>query len=277
MLRDLLSSRWFQGGLAFFLLCVGGSLLYSWHVKRTTERGMARHNRFLQGHEKQNETRPAEKVIVENANESPGFVNTPDENSDTQMYEETEAFPNVDDEFADAFLPEDFVSEEEIAEDVPVSPHGFGPYPEIPANFPNEWIAGLPWLWSEERLARTETYQQGALQQRGISFTEYMKIQELLGRLNIQLWNEGRDFNGITTADDTGLFYPDEPNVLYVDWGEVELPNGKVRRYIARSIGSELHNMPIPARQGREPPPDWMEIRSFNEGIDPYRYLGLNR
>ena len=32
MLRDLLSSRWFQGGFAFFVLCVGGSLLYSWHV-----------------------------------------------------------------------------------------------------------------------------------------------------------------------------------------------------------------------------------------------------
>ncbi len=29
MLRDLLSifSRWFQGGLIFFLLCVGGSLV----------------------------------------------------------------------------------------------------------------------------------------------------------------------------------------------------------------------------------------------------------
>jgi len=37
MLRELLSSRLIQGGLVFFLLCVGGSLLYSWHTLRTTE------------------------------------------------------------------------------------------------------------------------------------------------------------------------------------------------------------------------------------------------
>ena len=48
MLRELLSSRWFQGGLVFFLLSVGGSLLYSWHVKSTTESDMARHDQFLE-------------------------------------------------------------------------------------------------------------------------------------------------------------------------------------------------------------------------------------
>lgn len=60
MLRDLLSSRWFQGGLIFFLLCVGGSLLYSCHVHRTTESDMERHDRFTQGLEKQNETHTAD-------------------------------------------------------------------------------------------------------------------------------------------------------------------------------------------------------------------------
>ena len=57
MYRDLLSNRGFQGGLAFFLLCVGGSLLYSWHIQRTTESDMARHDRFLQALE--NRTRHA--------------------------------------------------------------------------------------------------------------------------------------------------------------------------------------------------------------------------
>ena len=37
MFGDLLSSRMIQAGLVFFVLVVGGSLLYSWHVHRTTD------------------------------------------------------------------------------------------------------------------------------------------------------------------------------------------------------------------------------------------------
>ena len=123
MFRDLLSSRWFQGCLAFFVLVVGGSLLYSWHVLRTTESDMARHDRLTRGLEKQNET--------------PVLVNTPDENTDTQMPDATEPLENETEtlDLADAFLPDDMVSEEAPAEDVPVSPYGFGPYPEVPADF----------------------------------------------------------------------------------------------------------------------------------------------
>ena len=84
MLRDLLSSRWFQGVLAFFVLCVGGSLLYSWHVVRTTEIDMARHDRFTQGLHNPTETRPAETVNVPTETETPVLVNTPDENTEAQ-------------------------------------------------------------------------------------------------------------------------------------------------------------------------------------------------
>jgi len=37
MFRDLFSSRLIQAGLAFFVVVVVGSLLYSWHARRTTE------------------------------------------------------------------------------------------------------------------------------------------------------------------------------------------------------------------------------------------------
>ena len=42
MFRGLLSSRLIQVGLVFFVLVVGGSLLYSWQTDRTTEAGFAR-------------------------------------------------------------------------------------------------------------------------------------------------------------------------------------------------------------------------------------------
>lgn len=281
MFRDLLSSRLIQAALVFCVLCVVGSLLYSWHLQRTTEKEMARHNRFLEGiREKQSKTRPPETVNAPTETETPGDI--PQEMDESQITNDTEVSPiNEATEFADiadAFLPDDIGTAAENApeEDVPVSPFGFGPYPEVPEGY----LRRLPrpsWFWSEEDKARKEETVRGGLEQRGISFTDYLRNYELIGRVGIKLWNEGRDFNGITTMDQTGLFYPDEPNVLYVHWRETTLPNGEVRRYMGNTIGSALQNMPIAAMEGREPPPDWIEIRSLNDGIDPYEYLGLNR
>ncbi len=42
MLSDLFTNRLFQGGLVFFVLFVVGGLLYLSHVKRTTEKDLAR-------------------------------------------------------------------------------------------------------------------------------------------------------------------------------------------------------------------------------------------
>ena len=38
MFRDILNNRLFIGALAFFVFCVGGSLLYQWHVLEETKR-----------------------------------------------------------------------------------------------------------------------------------------------------------------------------------------------------------------------------------------------
>ena len=71
MLKSLFSNRLFIGVLAFFVFCVCGSLLYSWHIVRTTENEISRHERLLQGSQKQNETRPAETVNDPTKNETP--------------------------------------------------------------------------------------------------------------------------------------------------------------------------------------------------------------
>ena len=42
MLKDLFSNRLFIGALAFFVLCVGGSLLYYQHVSKQTTADVAR-------------------------------------------------------------------------------------------------------------------------------------------------------------------------------------------------------------------------------------------
>ena len=49
MFRDMLSgSRAILVGLVFFVLVVGGSLLYSWHAHRTTDAELAETQRKVQ-------------------------------------------------------------------------------------------------------------------------------------------------------------------------------------------------------------------------------------
>ena len=86
MYRDLLSSRWFQGGGVFFLLCVCGSLLYSWHVQRSTETALEPHDRWLQAKKRQKNTPLAareEKVTKETVASAVGEM--PDENTDRHI------------------------------------------------------------------------------------------------------------------------------------------------------------------------------------------------
>ena len=66
MLKDLFSNRLFIGALAFFVLCVGGSLLYLRHVEREgAEYAAETQDRVKQWNAKQNEQPTAETPVVE--------------------------------------------------------------------------------------------------------------------------------------------------------------------------------------------------------------------
>lgn len=243
MLWDLLSVRWFQAGLAFFVLCVGGSLLYSWHVQRNTAAEVAETPRKVQPLENKNETRIAEDT-VDTSKVDFEHAETSITSDDTQMSDDAGAAPNdaapVD--FSDAFLPDDFVSEEEIAEDVPVSPFGFGPYPEIPADFPFK-----------------------------VSWTKFGKEGELASRVMVKAWNQGEKFVSASTSKN-GKVYLIYPNTVYVKYGQRLLPDGTVSKYIKRAYGPD--DLPIPAPG--EDFPEHVHVLDFDtDGIDPYEYLSL--
>ena len=258
---DLLSSRAIQVGLVFFVLVVSGSLLYSWHTFRTTENELERSNRFLRGTEQQKATRPAEKVNVPTENESPGLVNTPDETTDTPMPEETEALSNETDDLADAFLPDDFVSEEEApAEEVPVSPYGFGPYPEVPADYPFTPF----WLRYQKD---PEIYD--------AKYTiDRLKGKELLSRIMVKAWTEGiRDFTGGSFEATTGKYYLHLPNTIYIEYGEpYENEDGTFTRPFAVVTSGNISLTPDQMQRGIAP----TGVRVIEGGsYDPYEYLDL--
>ncbi len=270
MLRALLSSRLILAGLVILFVVAGACWFYSWHVQRTIDAELAKTDAMLHSWKNDDETRDAQDTvdtILVDSEQAKKLLET----GDTQMPDDTVVSP-VDNasemlDTADASLPEDAP-----AEDVPVSPFGFGPYPEVPEGYPMT----PSWLWTEEFIAKLEDVMSDGLKLRGITFNDHLRISELLGRVGIKLFNEGVDVSGITNLDGNGLFYPTVPNVIYVEWDETTDANGQVRRYISSATGA-VGLLSIEQRMGYEPIPDWIEIRSYEDGIDPYEFLGLNR
>ena len=261
MFHDLLSSRWFQGGFALFVLCVCGSLLYSWHVKRTTESEMARHDRLL-GLQKQKETRTAEAVNDPTEKETPGLVNTPDENTDTPMPDTTEALPNETEllDLADAFLPDDIATKEAPTEEGPVSPFGFGPYPEAPADYPFTPF----WLRYQKDPERYDAKYD----------TEFLKSKELLSRIMVKAWTEGvRDFTGGSFELTTGKYYLHLPNTIYVEYGEpYKNEDGTFTRPFSSYTSGNVHLTHEQMQRGTAP----TGVRVIEGGsYEPYEYLDL--
>lgn len=255
MFRDLLSSRAILAGLAFFVLIVGGSLLHSWHVERTTAAELQQTIQALQALKNQNKAYNSQKSDALTKHNTPRtLVHTDDQNTDTPMPHDAEAFPNETEplDFADAFLPDDMVSEEAPAEDVPVSPYGFGPYPEVPVEMPAD------------------------------TFPSPTANHELIARVRIKLLNEGINARGVNMEN--GWVYPVIPGIAYVKWKEYERPDGTVR-YISDMIAHPSDGFRIAAirdKKGRafteSDIPSNIKLMSFEEGaIDPYAFLDLPR
>ena len=260
MFPDLLSSRWFQGGFAFFVLIVGGSLLYSWHVHRTTDAELAETQRKVQSLKNKNDTR----TTVDTTNTSTvdfKRAGTDPETDDSQMSDDTDV-SSIDEmseglDLPDAFLPDDFVSEEAPAEDVPVSSHGFGPLPEIPDDYPH--------LSSWDQIADEEDPE-----------------WELMARVMIKLWKQGTKVIAANMVN--GLVYPTLTDTLYVKWDEFSGPDGPVR-YISEVTGDPAAAIRLEdITENRDKyeslseadlPSDITFVPYSEGGINPYTFLDL--
>ena len=80
---------------------------------------------------------------------------------------------------------------------VKVSPFGFGAFPKIPADFPDQDI------WNK-------------VEKRSIFDLNGAKTLELLARVRIELWNQGKHTKGVIMDPSSGLIYSDSNiNVLF--------------------------------------------------------------
>ena len=265
MFRGLLSSRLIQVGLVFFVVVVSGSLLYSWQTRRATVA------EFTRADVAPHETR-SEQDTVDTSTVDFEQTGTPLETDDSQMSDDTDVSPINEAsemlEMAEAFLPDDFVSEEAPAEDAPVSPYGFGPYPEVPSDFP-----GTP-IWE-----RDSWQHDGAL---GFS-EEHKKNLELLSRVLVKLWVEQGvgSYLGGAVSHDTGLVYPYFENTIYVKRTIGRNPDGTEGVAVAEIIspgnllltGEDMDRF----RETGETPSDLRVLQINTDGIDPYEFLNFQR
>ena len=153
-------------------------------------------------------------------------------------------------------LEENWLAEEDAPAAAPprVSLFGFGVYPEIPPDFPEQDV------WEQIE----ELYHSDA---------KLAEDCELMARVQIKLWKQGRHSVGASRDSQTGLIYPHYPNTAYVRWAWDVDENGHPIRYAAGvKGGADLAQYNHYFAEG-EIPPHITVIDYENAGIDPYQFL----
>lgn len=137
-----------------------------------------------------------------------------------------------------------------------VSPHGFGPYPEVPEDYLAKH--GMP-AWESAALT---------------GMPPLPPHLELLQRVMIKLWKDGdKQWTGATTGKN-GKIYVQYPNRAYVRYKTRQYPDGTKRREIAQW---QSGGMPQPRNNEIPSTMEIIDLDSQDAGLDPYTILGINK
>ena len=258
MFYNLLSMRPIQVGILFFVLIVGGSLLYSWHAEQTTKAELAETRRMQHPSESLNVT-----GIDPQASEARDTVI-----DDSERFQEAAGPHTTDTQTSEALTPIDvfqlLFQETDVAENLGesevsadenaygVSPFGYGKYPSIPADYPWNPI----WTHSDEK-------------RKGYSDNdpEFERGLELMDRVAIKVWKSGRkDFKGMASSN--GRVYLNFPNIVYA---KITESNGFTSVDVIGTAISEEEIIDI----GKGINPRGITVLDMSEGIEPISFLGL--
>lgn len=235
--------RWFIGGIVVLLLVAGACYLWYHYDTAPERKAAADAEAFARQWEKNQKAKP--KTTVKQATDG-----TPAEGDTTSTAEKltTDTTPAADKtEPSPAETP---AQNAETAE-VRVSPHGFGPYPEVPEDYPSGVV------WNEDSPYANEAS---------------LKRFELMDRVLVKLWTEGnKNFRGGSTHN--GKVYPHFNNTVYVRFAEYKRGDGKTIRYPAR-VKSGPH-VSYTRTDLLNPPPHLRILDLDTSGIDPHQYLSL--
>ena len=250
MLRDFIRTKWFLGGVAFLIVLSVACVLWYQHDTRADRQAAATAEKLLRQSKitpkaaNETVTKDETKVPAESKKQSAEKLST--ETIDDALSEDTvsnETNPNLSQQ-----------AQEARNTVVRVSPHGYGPYPDIPSDYPRQDV----WDYPDDISAEAE----------------------LLLRVQIKLWKQGtRPLGGIMRD---GLVYPTLPGVVYVEWEHRTLSDGTIEK-IASDMRGDPHTgrilMNIKLRNGEltegDIPKDITVINMIEGGIDPFQFLNL--
>ena len=177
----------------------------------------------------------------------------------TPQTESTPTPPSAEGESVDDFLAE--LSDEEkalltaevVEDSQPVSPFGFGPYPELPPDWPMQNI------WEELETA----YHNGG------GNIEH----ELINRVLVKLWKRGEKVDSGVMEDKK--VFPLYNDIIYVRWEEDEDEDGTSFRYLGEILClPELGHYEEDIENGIVPS-GIRVVEQDNAGLDPYSFLDL--
>ena len=240
MLRDIFTNKWILGGIGFLILIAGGCLFWYEYTISQYEKAAAETEEYARQWEKDRQAKPKAAADPETASpQTPADSNTP-----TADKQRTNVNPVTDKSSqTQAGNP----AQNAETADVRVSPHGLGPYPEVPADYP---IPPDEFNWD--------------------FWGETLK-GELMSRVRIKLWNQGIRSEG--ASFENGKVYPTILGTVYVKWSE----NGDFIRRITGHPDDDFDAISEALESG-QPPPEGITVLNRNEaGIDPYTFLELNQ
>lgn len=239
MYHDFFTSKWVIGGFAF-LIVFGVACVFWYHYdtapyKRdaveTANLTRQWQNSKLETHDNEitkkslkNNISSAEKSGTETGGGILGRMNT--EVNPSNMSDETHQM--------------------ESSELIPVSPHGFGPFPDVPDDYIIQ-----PFSWD--------------------FYKNDPPIYELMERVRMKLWKQGIRATGMLHAN--GLVYPTIPGTVFVkkynrDGDDFIEIRGSPKDNL-ESITKSLLDGVVPSG---------IQLRDMDEaGIDPYKFLNLTK
>ena len=124
--------------------------------------------------------------------------------------------------------------------------------PQVPPDFP----FAVVWLRPDAKTANINA----------------LTDRELLGLVSVKKWKEGdRDFQGMSMKN--GKVYLHYRDVVYVEWKEDQLPDGRTRKYAALIYGPGGDSTITDQISQGILPPGVQVLDMDTSGIDPYEYL----
>ena len=246
MLRDVFTNKWILGGIIFVIVITVGCILWYQHELAPYRQMAAETEKMRQKLERPKKASDTRSKTVQTADQTPAESTT--QSAEKERIKTILMKKDIESSQTDKTEPSKTETPAQNTEtaDVPVSPFGFGPYPEVPEDYPSK----VDWTYRDSAQA------------------------ELLTRVLIKLWTEGeKNFRGGGTHN--GKVLPWYHNTIYVKFRKSKNADGE----IVRRAGTKMSGPRVDWSQVNDwlnPPPHIRILDLDTSGIDPFQYLDLH-